>query len=176
MSPTLDACNRMYFVEDQRVDGTQHVARLRRQHQVQRLWRRDEDVGRRLQDLATLLLRGVARAHRNPQLRLEACEWTAKVALDVVVERLQRRNVEDPQPLPRVAGQAVDRREERRQRLARPGRSLDQDVGARRDGRPALGLWWRRPIECPFEPGPRRRREDSERIHPPSVPRGYLLR
>ena len=101
VSAALDARDRMHLVEDQRVDGAQHLARLRRQHQVERLGRRDQDVGRLLHDLAALLLRRVARAHRNPQLRLEACERAAEVALDVVVERLERRDVEHAQTLAR---------------------------------------------------------------------------
>ena len=53
-------------------------------------------------------------------------ERPAQVPLDVVVERLQRRDVEDAQALAGRRRQPVDRREERRERLARAGRRLDQ--------------------------------------------------
>ena len=79
--------------------AAQRVARLRGEHQVERLGRRDQDVGRLLEQLAPLLLRRVAGAHRDAQLRLEPGERAAQVALDVVVERLQRRDVEHAQPL-----------------------------------------------------------------------------
>ena len=136
-APRFVACNCVHLVEDQRLDRAQHVARLRGEHQVERLGRRDQDVGRLLEDLAPLLLRRVAGAHRDPHLRLEPGERAAQVALDVVVERLQRRDVEHAQPLARRRVQAVERVEERGQRLAGAGRRLDQHVRAGRDRRPA---------------------------------------
>ena len=71
-------------------------------------------------------------------LRLQTGERPAQVPLDVVVERLQRRDVEHAQALPRRRAQPVERVEERGQRLARAGRRLDQHVRAARDRRPAL--------------------------------------
>ena len=64
------------------------------------------------------------------RLELEPGERAAQVPLDVVVERLQRRDVEHAQPLAGRRVQPVDRVEERGQRLARAGRGLDQDVAA----------------------------------------------
>ena len=98
VGPALDACNCVNLVEDQRLDTAQRVARLRGEHQVQRLGRRDQDVRRLLDQLAPLLRRRVAGAHRDAHLRLEPGERAAQVALDVVVERLQRRDVENAQP------------------------------------------------------------------------------
>ena len=170
-APRLRACDRVHLVEDQRLDAAQRLARLRGEHQVERLGRRDQDVRRLLQQLAAFLLRRVAGADANPQLRLEACERAAQVALDVVVQRLQRRDVEQAQPLAGRVVQAVDRGEEGGQRLARAGRRLDQHVLAARDRRPAQHLRRRRRVERPLEPGPRRGREDAQRVHPPAYSR-----
>ena len=156
----LRACNRMHLVDDQRLDRAQHVACLRGQHQVERLGRRDQDVGRILEDLAPLLLRRVARAHRDAHLRLQTGQRAAQVPLDVVVERLQRRDVEHPQTLARRRAQPVERVEERGEGLARTGRCLDEHVGAARNRRPALDLRRRRPVEGALEPVPRRLGED----------------
>ncbi len=80
----------VHLVDDHRLDGAQHVARLRREHEEERLRRRDEDVGRVAEDRLALLLRRVARADGDAQLRLQSRERAAQVALDVVVQRLQR--------------------------------------------------------------------------------------
>ena len=153
----LHACNCVNLVQDQRLDTAQRVARLRGEHQEERLGRRDEDVRRLLDQLAPLLRRRVARAHRDAHPRLEPGERAAQVSLDVVVQRLQRRDVEDPQPRPRRFAQAVERVEERRQRLAAAGRRLDQDVRAGRDRRPAELLRWGRRGERALEPAARGR-------------------
>ena len=112
---------------------------LRGEQEVERLGRRDQDVRRGAEHLPALALVGVARADADRQGRAEPGERAPQVALDVVVERLQRRDVEQPQPLPRARVEPVDPGQERRQRLARAGRRLHEDVGARRDhgpGRP----------------------------------------
>ena len=106
MGAALGAGDRVHLVEDQRLDAPQRLARLRREQQVERLRRRDQDVGRLLHHLPALLGRRVAGADGNPQARLEPCERPAQVALDVVVERLQRRDVEDAQTLARRRGSA----------------------------------------------------------------------
>ena len=78
----------------------------------------------------------------------------AQVALDVVGERLQRRDVDEPRALVRSAraSEAVQRPQERRQRLARAGRRRDQHVLAGRDRRPRLRLRRRRLLERALEP------------------------
>jgi len=57
--------------------------------------------------------------------------------------------------LTRVLPEAIDRVEERRERLPGAGRRLDQHVLAARDRRPAELLRRCRRIECPLEPGAR---------------------
>jgi hypothetical protein len=99
--------DRVHLVEDHGLDPTQRLARLRRQEQEQRLGGRDEDVRRRPQHPAALLGRRVAGADGDGELRAEPCERTAEVPLDVVVERFERGDVEQAQPLargPRSAG------------------------------------------------------------------------
>ncbi len=147
----------------------ERLARLRGEHQVQRLRRRDQDVGRLLEQLAPLLRRRVARADGDAQLRLEPGERAAQVPLDVVVEGLERRDVEHAQALPRRRVEPVDRREERGQRLAGSRRRLDQDVRTRGDRRPAELLRRRRRLERALEPAAGRRRERVERPHSGSV-------
>ena len=134
--------------------------------------RGDEDVGRRLQHPPALVRGRVAGADADCELRLEARERAPQVALDVVVERLQRGDVEQPQPLPRRLVQPVDPREERRERLPGAGRRLDQDVPAAPDRRPAERLRGRRLLEHALEPRARRRREGRERVHTARVTAG----
>ena len=71
------------------------------------------------------------------QLRGDAAERQLEIALDVVRQRLERRDVDDLGLVGRArrrppAAPAVDGREKRRQRLARAGRRGDQYVAAAR--------------------------------------------
>src|SRR5207247_2123279 len=116
-----------------------------------------------------LLLRRVARAGGDAELRPEAGERAAQVPLDAVVERLQRRDVEDAEPGPRSRSEPVDRGEERRERLPRARRRLDEDVAAVGDRGPSLRLCRRRRGEVPLEPGARLGAKDLQRLHAPSL-------
>jgi hypothetical protein len=78
------------LVEDHRLDAAQRLPSLRGEQEEERLGGGDEDVGRRSQHLAALPLIRVPGAHSDREPRVEACERAAQVALDVVVERLQR--------------------------------------------------------------------------------------
>ena len=131
------------------------VSRARGQHQEQRLGRRDQQVGRPAQHRRPLLLRRVSRAHRDVHVRLEAGERPAQVALDVVVERLQRGDVDEPRALAGLLEQPVEPVEERRKRLARTCRRLDQRVRAGGDLRPAERL---------RRVGPSKVRSNQERV------------
>ena len=128
----------------------------RGEHQVERLGRGDEDVGRVAQR---------AGGARRPRCRRCGCRpsgsWTAtpeplggqadagerrpQVLLDVDGEGPQRRDVEDPGAGVAVGGrrlghQAVDAPQEGGEGLARAGGGQDQRVAPAGDGRPALGL------------------------------------
>ena len=169
--PALGAGDGVHLVEDQRPDALERLARLRGEHEVERLGRRDEDVGRVAEHLRPVALRRVAGAHADLQRALEPGQRPAQVALDVVVERLQRGDVQQADALPRLGLEAVEPEEERGQRLARPGRRLDERVRARRDDRPAALLGRRRRVESPSEPGLRALGEDAQRIHRVSLAR-----
>ncbi len=71
----------------------------------------------------------------------------------------------------RCGREPIDRPQERRQRLAGPGRGVDERMTARSDGFPALFLGGGGGGEGGLEPGPRRCREEIDSAHRRSVPR-----
>ena len=139
----------------------QRLARVRRQQQVERLRRRDEDVGRLALEPRALGLRRVAGADRDRRRDVgvaaavgdlgDAGERRAQVALDVDRERLERRDVEHAAAAAlgrrRREHQAIEAPEKRGQRLAAAGRREDQRRVAARDRRPAERLRPRRRLE-----------------------------
>ena len=172
MRAALRPRHRVHLVEDHGLDAAQRFPPLRGEQQVERLGRRDEDVGRPTQHPLAVALRGVARAYSHDELRAQARERPTEVPLDVVVQGLQRGDVEEPQPLARPVVQPVDPMEERGERLARPGRRLHEHVHAGCDRGPGELLRGRRAAERPLEPGPRCRGERRERIHAATVATG----
>ena len=180
MGAALGAGDGVHLVDDHRLDAAQRLARLRGEHQEQRLGRGDQDVGRGRLDPAPVLRRGVTRAHADPDLGhldaepfgglADADQRGAQVALDVDGERLEGRDVEDPAALlllrHRLGGQPVDRPQERRQRLAGAGRRHHQGVPSRRDRVPRAALRGRRLREGSGEPLLRRRAELVHPVHP----------
>ncbi len=138
--------DRVDLVDDAPARAVEQLARAPGQHQVQRLGRRDQDVGRVAQHLLTLALGRIPGADRHLQVSSDPAQWRAEVAIDVVGERLQRRHVDEADPpVTRVLGtrrrcQLVDRVQERGQRLAGASRRRDQHVLAGRDRRPGLLL------------------------------------
>ena len=103
----LVAHDRVNLVEDDRANRAQDLPRLlRRQHQVERLRRRDQDLRRPLDDRPPLGLRRVAGAQphadarqRDPALLRQLPDLGQRlleIAADVVRKRLQRRDVQDP--------------------------------------------------------------------------------
>ncbi len=141
------------LVDDHRAHTLEHRARARAQHQIQALGRGDEDVRRVAPHPFALALGRVAGPDADADLGrkkagpgggvAQAGQRSVEVALDVVVERFQGRDVQDA--FGGRAGQArghdpVQRPQERRQRLARPGRREQQGVRAGGDRRPAGAL------------------------------------
>ena len=167
----LRARDRVHLVEDHGLDPAQRLPRLGGQHQEERLGRRDQDVGRLLHQLAPFLLRRVARADADSELGLDPRERATQVPLDVVVERLQRRDVEKAQPGAGRAVELVDPVEEGGERLPGAGRRLDQDVAAGGDRGPAGRLRRRRAGKRALEPAPRLLGEGREWVHAPSLAR-----
>ena len=156
MRAALGRGDRVDLVDDAPLGAGEQLLRAAGQHQVQRLGRRDQDVRRLAQHRLALALGRVAGPHRHLQVGADPAQRHAQVAVDVVGERLQRRDVDEPDvlaaPASRSSRQPVDRPQERGQRLARPGGRRDQDVLARGDRRPRLGLRRRRLGERACEP------------------------
>ena len=161
----LRPCHGVHLVEDEGLDAAQVVARAGGQQQVERLGGRDQDVRRLAQHRRPFLLRRVAGADGDIERAVQAGQRAAQVPLDVVVERLERRDVQQAETLPGRLLQPVDPVQERRQRLARAGRRLDERMAAAGDRGPAELLRRSRLREGALEPGARLRGEDVERAH-----------
>ena len=96
----LRAGDGMHLVHDRDPNGLQELPGARGEHEEERLRRRDQDVGRVPEHRRALLRRRVARADAHGELRADAGERPAQVALDVVVERLERAHVEHLRAFP----------------------------------------------------------------------------
>ncbi len=168
------------LVDDHRAQLTERGAPLvRGQQDVQRLRRGDEDVRRALRHLRALARRRIARADADADLgKLHAAfgrihgelrERRLEVAMDVVRQRLERRDVEDRRVvaercLEAAADQRVHACEEGRERLAGAGRRRDQNVFARADPRPAGHLRFGGRTESLAEPSCDERMECVEHV------------
>ena len=139
--------HRVDLVDDHRLDADERVARRRREHQVQRLGRRDQQVGRAPDELLAVARRRVAGAHadlgRDEGLaepfgrQLDALQRGAQVLLDVERQGSQRGDVEHARAMsatfrPRRGRQPIDRGEERGERLARARRARRSACARRR--------------------------------------------
>ena len=151
----LGAGDGVHLVDDHRLDPAQGFARLRGQHQEQRLGRRDQDVRRLLEQLPPLLLRRVAGADADAEVGLDPGERPAQVPLDVVVERLQRRDVEQAEARRRAARSSVSIRGGTRRASCRSRSAPGSARSSGRDRGPAGRLRRGRPGERPLEPAPR---------------------
>ena len=153
VAAALRGHQRVNLVDDDGLHVAQRLARAGSEHQVQRLWRRDENVGRVPDQPSALFGRRVTTAHPHdgrsdaepePRGRVgDADERGPQVAFDVDSERLERRDVEHARP--GLAGRAskhqrVDGMKERRQRLAAPRRREQQGRVALVQQRPGLLL------------------------------------
>ena len=147
------------LVDDHRLDVGERLGGAGGEHQVERLRGGDEDVGRVAPHPGALLLRGVAGADRDVDVGADPPQRRDQVLLDVVGQRLERGDVDDPRAalglrLVRhpLGDQPVDPPEEGGERLARAGRGADQDVLAAGDRRPGLRLGVGRRLEGPRAP------------------------
>ena len=192
MAAALVRRERVDLVDDDGARGREHRATgFRAEQDVERLRRRHDDVRRPPSHAGTLRLRGVARAHQRAdvdvgeaerrELRADARERRFEVLLDVVGERLQRRDVDDvrfvgQRGLDALAHQRIDRGEERGERLARAGGRCDEHVPPGLDQRPGarlgLGGFGKMLAEPGFDGGMK------ERVsrHAEAVRRSELLR
>jgi hypothetical protein len=149
MGAALARGHGMNLIENDRLEiAQQRSAPLRSEQDVQRLGRRDQHLGGVTRHSLPLPRWGVAapgehadRLGRMPGVGkdpLEIAERTQEIALDVVVQSPQRRDIEYPHPAARPgAGQElVQRPEEGRKRLAAAGGRGDQDMITDRNPRP----------------------------------------
>src|SRR5262245_58295000 len=103
MGAALRRRDRVDLIDDDGFDVAEDVARLRREQQIQRLGRRDENVRGAAKDVAAVGGGGIARAYGNTWQRewlalasgydLDARQGGAEVAIDVDGQGLQRRDV-----------------------------------------------------------------------------------
>ena len=169
MRAALVAGDGVNLIDDHRAAGRQHLAPgSRGQQDVQGFGRRHDDVRRSAPHPGAFPLRGVAGAHRRPdrhigkaersELGADPLERRLEIAMDVVRQCLQGRNVDDPGLVGQCALEAfpdelIDRGEKRGERLARSRRRRHEHVASRLNRRPRLGLRRRRRVESPREPG-----------------------
>ena len=165
----------MDLVDDHGARRREHpAAGLGAEQDVERLRRGDDDVRRPAVHALALARRGIAGAHPGPDLDVrqplraqglaDAGERCLQVALDVVRQRLQRRDIDDLRlvsepPLQPLSNQVVDRRQKGGKCLAGSRGRSDQRMPPRLDGRPRLRLGRRGRSEAAIEPGGDRRLE-----------------
>ena len=109
---------RVNFVHNHGLDIAQDgAALLRRQQNVERLGRGDQNMRRTFQHEAPVLHQSVARAHGCPDLRHQQpaiarhlqnfSEWDFEIFLDVVAERLERGHVENFSAVSQLTGESL---------------------------------------------------------------------
>ena len=165
----------MDLVDDHGASGREHsAAGLGAEQDVERLRCGDDNVRRLAVHALALARRRIAGAHPGPNLDVrpplltqgltDAGERCLQVALDVVGQRLQRRDIDDLRlvsepPLQPLSNQVVDRRQKGGKCLARSRGRSDQRMSPRLNGRPRLRLSRRGRSKTPLEPGSDRRLE-----------------
>lgn len=100
MRSTLGGSHCMDFVDDDRVDIREGVARRRCEHEIEALWRSDEDVGRVTQHALAITSTRVAGAHGDQWFAeidthslsgvSNADDWSSKIFLYVKRKRAER--------------------------------------------------------------------------------------
>ena len=106
MNAPLVSADGMNFIQDDIANRRENFSRLLRgEHEIERFGRCDEDVRRMLQDRRPLGLCCIAGANSAPEfcemdslrnrLLVNSLQWNLEVAMDVVIERLERRDVKN---------------------------------------------------------------------------------
>ena len=90
--------DRVDLIDDHGLGRGEDLADPRGEHQVERLGGRDQDVGRRFLHRPPLGLGRVPGAQPDRDVGADPRQRRPQVALDVVGERLQRRDVDEPHP------------------------------------------------------------------------------
>ena len=150
--PALVAADGVNLIDDHVGNAAQDLAGPAGEHEVKRFGRRDQDIGRLADQPGAIASRSIAAADGHlkraqgrsafPGSLQDARQRHLEVTPYVLIESLQRRNIEDPHAgfAPGGPPEQVERRQERRQGLARSGGRHDQRVPPGRDGRPAQPL------------------------------------
>ena len=117
VSAPLGRGHRVDLVDDDRLDADKGLSRRRGEHQVERLGRGDQQIGRAPDQLLAVVGRRVAGTHpdlwRHEPLsetlggELDALHRCAQVLLDVERQRPQRRDVEHPGAVRPLLGATV---------------------------------------------------------------------
>jgi len=168
----------MDLVDDDRIDRAERMTGVRGQQQVERLWRRDQDVRRLTQEPGALDGRCVAGTDRDsglmigvsPRDRLvrDPGNRRAQVALNVDRQRLQWRDVKDATTTilcrNRIKHDPIDAPEEGGEGFAAARRGQDERGVAARDRWPPLGLRRSRAFERVAEPVGDGRLKERERL------------
>ena len=157
------------LVDDDGARGGKHrPARLRTEQDVERLGSRHDDMGRPPPHARAFRLRGVAGAYQGTnvhvgkterfKLRTDAGERSCQVLLDIVRQRLQRRDIDNERLirqrcLDALPHQFVDSSEERGERLARAGRRGDEHIPSGLNQRPGPCLGFGRFAKVLPKPG-----------------------
>src|SRR5262245_22182755 len=181
MAAALVGGDRVDLIDDHRPGGRQHAAAgLRTKQDVKRLGRGGRDVRRAATHALAFGGRRVASADPGADVDVgqaapaeflaDAAQRRFQIALDVVGERLERRDIDDVRLVLELAGEApadkiVDRGHEGGKGLAGPGRSCDQRMAAGLDQRPGFTLGRRGGDEASLEPGGDGRMKQRTRVH-----------
>ena len=153
VGPSLAAGHGVDLVDDDPPHGVEDLARLRGEHEVEGLGRGDEDVWRSALHPGPICARRVPGSEERLELgevgftlasggMADPRQGRPQVAVDVVCERLEGRDVQDPAAVGpdghRLVQEPVDGVEEGRQRLAGAGGGVDERVASAGDGVPSL--------------------------------------
>ena len=168
MDTSLRPGDRMYLIDDHPAHSSQYRADGGSEHQIQRFRRCDQDVRRVTLHPASLFLRGVTRAQERVELwervSTEALggvtdpgEWRPKIAVYVVSQGLEWRDIEDATALRPfrhgLCEKAVQGPEKSGESLPRACRGVDQGVIPLSNRRPPLLLGPGRGGERSLKPG-----------------------
>ena len=156
------------FVHNNGFDIAQNGATLfRSQQNVERLRCCDQNVWRPLQHGAALMHQRVAGADRGANLRHQQAafarhlknfaQWDFEVLLNIVAQRLQRRDIQNFSSIVEIAGQRlthqlINTRKKRSQSFARARRRRNEGGSSGQNMRPALHLRLGRRIELSDKP------------------------
>ncbi len=166
----------MDLIDEDVGDGLQRLPRLAREHQVEGFGRGDQDVRRASDEALALGGGGVAGADGDGERfegraqhlgsRQDLGERTLEVAGDVVVEGLERGDIQDADASggAGVPPEVIEAGEEGGEGLAGTGRGKEERVLTRRDRGPAEALGGRGVAEAIAEPGRDREQKTVEDV------------